>query len=132
MSASGIYTWSYAGGSFEVALRPLAGVFFCEKFMSAATYTASGDELAVDWKKFGKYNFRKTSSSPVTFDGSAEGNESNWRKMEFKREFSAMELALFGEAGLGTVWNFAYEGGEFEVQIYAYVYKVCLYLCMYV
>ena len=125
MTVAGVYTWSYAGGDFEISLRPgPASVFFCEKFMQSASYTSGGIDggeagdckLAVDWKKFGKYQFRKTLASPLTFEGSVEGNEANWRKMEFKRSFSPLELALFGDNGLGTVWNFAYEGGEFEVQ----------------
>lgn len=36
--------------------------------------------------------------------------------MEFLRPFSAEELLVQGEFGAGSVWNFEYEGGSFEVQ----------------
>ncbi len=115
---SGVYTWSYAGGSFEVSLRPNSGVFYSEKFPSAASYafTDGGNtSLTVDWKKYGRYTFRRSVENPMNFEGFAEGNEANWRKMEFKRPFSAMETTLFGDNGLGTSWNWSYEGGVFEV-----------------
>jgi hypothetical protein len=102
MSIFGVYTWTYAGGSFEVSLRPNS-VFYCETFPSAASFTASdeGRSLSVDWKKYGKYNFRRSPENPAVFEGSVEGNEENWRKMELKAPFSAMEIALFGDNGLG-------------------------------
>jgi len=108
----GVYDWSYAGGSFQVALRP-NGTFYCEKYPAQAKWQVVDNKLQVDWKNFGQYEFVIGSSSVI--EGSLVGNPSNWRKMSFARAFTETETALLG-AGFGSVWDFAWEGGSFEVE----------------
>jgi hypothetical protein len=50
----GVYSWSYAGGSFQVELRPF-GSFYCKSYPATATWTLVDKTLTVDWKKYGKY-----------------------------------------------------------------------------
>ncbi len=45
-------------------------------------------------------------------EGSLVGNSSNWRKAQFVRMFSETELKLLSG---GSVWNFEYDNGAFEV-----------------
>ena len=45
-------------------------------------------------------------------EGGMVGNSSNWRKAQFVRDFSEMELKFLNG---GSVWNFEYDQGSFEV-----------------
>jgi len=111
---AGIYNWTYQGGNFLVAFRP-RGVFYCEKFPAAASWSNSGNVLTVDWKKFGVYEFPLRGDNNVSLDGYVQNNRENWRKVEFVRDFNAVEMALLGE-GYGTAWNFIWEKGSFEIE----------------
>lgn len=113
----GIYIWSYAGGQFEVELRP-NGVFYCKSYsVSNSSWhlkSPSDKDVIIDWKKYGTYEF--VTSSEGKFDGFVVGKPENWRKMEWLRSFSLEEKLLLGSEGFGTAWNFEYQGGSFEVR----------------
>lgn len=108
----GFYKWSYQGGIFDVCFRPF-GVFYCEKYPAQGRWEIQGSKLLVDWKNFGKYEFNLT-NGPVA-DGCALGNPANWRKIEYSRDFNISERILLGD-GYGSVWNFQYEGGAFDIE----------------
>lgn len=110
----GFYKWSYAGGDFSVSFRP-NNVFHCAKFPAAATWEVQGDKLVVDWKKFGVYEF--SLSGAAVLEGSARGTPTNWRKIEYVRDFNATERLLLAN-GFGSVWDFAWEKGSFEVEFH--------------
>ena len=44
------------------------------------------------------------------------GSKDNWRKLEFLRSFTPEEMIVQGDYSCGSVWNFEYAGGAFEVQ----------------
>jgi hypothetical protein len=111
---AGVYNWTYQGGSFVVAFRP-RGVFYCEKYPAAASWSIASNLLTVNWKNYGSYEFPLKSDSNEKLDGFVQKNPTNWRKIEFIREFNPTERALLGE-GFGTVWNFIYERGQFEIE----------------
>ena len=123
MSKFGVYEWTYAGGSFTVALRP-NGTFFCALYPAQATWQAVDGGLLVDWKNYGQYEF--TAESNGVIEGSVRGEPSNWRRMAFKREFNETEMALLG-AGFGSAWNFEWEKGAFEIEfrVDGYNHFVC-------
>lgn len=108
----GVYELSYAGGSFSVALRP-NGTFYCAQYAAQATWQVVDSKLSVDWKNYGQYEFVVGNST--IFEGSVKGDASKWRKLTFIRAFNETESALLG-AGFGTVWNFEWEKGAFEVE----------------
>jgi hypothetical protein len=110
----GVYRWSYKGGQFDVSFRPL-GVFQCSKYPGEANWNVNASNLlTVNWKGFGCYEFPLSGGS--TIDGYAQGNTSNWRKIEFLRDFSLTEQLILGE-GFGTAWDFVYDKGSFEVEL---------------
>lgn len=108
----GHYSWSYAGGAFPVALRS-NGVFYCSSFPAAATWVSTGDGVNVDWKKFGKYTFTNEDGEMV---GGQADNLSNWRKMQFIKDFTESEKLVMGDGG-GSCWLLQYSGGSFEVEL---------------
>ncbi len=112
MMSLGVYEFLHAGGSFHVALRP-NGFFFCAEYAAQATWQVVGSNLYIDWKNYGQYEFAVV--NPVSLDGSVIGDSSQWRKMVFLRPFNRTEMAIMGQ-GFGTVWNFEYEHGSFEVE----------------
>jgi hypothetical protein len=116
----GYYVWSYGGGKFEVSLRP-NGIFFCELYKANAKFTVENSILTIDWKNYGIYEFQLTNNQDV-IEGSTKGNPSNWRKLEYLKEFSLTEKVLFGNS-LGSIWNFIYEKGSFEVEFHADAYN---------
>lgn len=124
-SAAGSYVWSYKSGSFPVTLRP-NGVFFCKDHMAPATWTTdpATSALLVDWSKYGKYAF--TASGEGQFEGSIVGNADSWRKMKFVQPLTPAEALLLGEGG-GSVWDWEYAGGTFEVEFIcdSYNHFVC-------
>ncbi len=109
----GVYEWTYSSGKFIVALRP-NGTFYCEKYSAQATWTVTDSKLYVDWKNYGQYDFTLTAAVD-TIDGHVHGDASKWRKMTFLRDFNETESAILG-AGFGTVWDFAWEKGSFEIE----------------
>jgi hypothetical protein len=113
----GIYRWLYKSGQFEVAFRP-QGVFYCSKYPGEASWQIDhGNKLLVNWKSYGVYEFSLSSSTPsASIDGFAQGTPSNWRKLEFLRDFNQTERLLLGDQGFGSAWNFIYEKGAFEVE----------------
>lgn len=119
----GVYVWSYSGGSFDVAFRP-QGTFYCSKYPAKASWKVEGDSLSIEWGKFGSYTF--TLGGGESIDGHAVGQPTNWRKLSFKRDFDATEQALVGD-GYGSVWDFEYAKGHFEVEFHAdgYNHFVC-------
>eukprot|EP00292_Cryptomonas_paramecium_P022627 CAMPEP_0113680574 /NCGR_PEP_ID=MMETSP0038_2-20120614/11415_1 /TAXON_ID=2898 /ORGANISM="Cryptomonas paramecium" /LENGTH=197 /DNA_ID=CAMNT_0000599011 /DNA_START=6 /DNA_END=599 /DNA_ORIENTATION=- /assembly_acc=CAM_ASM_000170 len=119
----GVYNWRYAGGSFQVELRPF-GSFYCKSYPATASWTLVDKVVSVDWKKFGKYELEIKDPSTKSLEGGLAGNPSNWRKAEFVRPFSEAELRLLSG---GSVWNFEYDQGSFEVQFHAdgYNHFVC-------
>jgi hypothetical protein len=54
----------------------------------------------------------------TNLDGYGSGKPENWRKIEYLRDFTYGEKLLLGE-GLGTVWEYQYERGAFEVRFQA-------------
>lgn len=122
----GLYRWTYKNGTFNVAFRP-NGTFYCSRYPDNALWTLTGEKLIIDWNKFGTYEFLLPAEGVTTLDGHLSGKEDNWRKMEFLREFSSQELLLLGEHGLGSVWDFQYEKGHFEVRFHCdgYNHFVC-------
>jgi hypothetical protein len=111
----GVYRWSYKSGAFDVSFRA-NGVFQCAKYAGEASWAVNGANLLVNWKGYGVYEFPLTGTAAL--DGYAQGNTSNWRKIEFLRDFNATERLIFGD-GYGTAWNFIYEKGSFEVEFRA-------------
>ncbi len=120
----GFYRWTYAGGEFLVSFRP-NGVFHCSKFPASATWVVNGNSLIVDWKKYGVYEFTFSGNS-ASLQGHARGAPANWRKIDYIREFNATERALIGN-GFGSVWDFGWEKGSFEVEfrIDGYNHFIC-------
>jgi hypothetical protein len=114
----GVYRWLYKSGQFEVAFRP-QGVFYCSKYPGEASWEvdAASSNLLVNWKSYGTYEFPLSSvSSSGSVDGFVQGNSSNWRKLEFLRDFNQTERLLLGDQGFGSAWNFTYEKGAFEIE----------------
>merc|ERR1740123_1994123 len=99
--------------------RP-AGKFFCTRFQAQANWEIEDGLVKVDWGKFGKYEFKPEAKGAM--DGWAvpknPDNDSNWRKLAFKRPLSDEELCIIGE-GAGTEWNFSWSGGEFPIMFKA-------------
>ncbi|CAD7948248.1 unnamed protein product [Amoebophrya sp. A120] len=75
--------------------------------------------VKIDWgKKFGQYEL-EFDPAHKTMAGGCVSNptqtkEQDWRKAQFKRPFSPVELALFGE-GAGSEWMLQWEKGEFPI-----------------
>ena len=111
--APGHYTWTHPSGSFPVCLRP-NGVFFCPSFQQESTWSVSdANKLHVDWKKYGQYEFAPNGDG---LEGSAVGSPEKWRRMTFLRPFSEAEAVVMKGAG-GSVWEFQWEKGAFEVEL---------------
>ncbi|KAL3893630.1 MAG: hypothetical protein SGPRY_014097, partial [Prymnesium sp.] len=122
----GIYDFQHAGGSFDVHLRS-NGRFFAPKFQAKASWELREEgtqkKLFIDWAKFGKYELL-VDLTTKSGTGSAVGKPESWRKMAFKRAFSAAELALFD-----SEWSFIHpsaclspsrsSGGNFKVEFRA-------------
>lgn len=119
----GVYAWSYAGGAFDVVFRP-SGVFYCPKYPAKAAWRVVEGKLQVEWGKFGNYEFGVAPGDVL--DGHALGQPTNWRKITYLRDFNATERALLGE-GFGSVWNFEYAQGSFEIEFHCdgYNHFVC-------
>ena len=109
----GVYDWSYAGGTFEVALRP-NNTFYCAKYPAQSSFAVTDSKLYVDFGKYGQYEF--SLGNPDLLEGSLRGDPSKWRKLAFKRDFNETETAILG-AGFGSVWNFEWEKGAFEIEL---------------
>lgn len=103
-SVAGVYSWEYANGRFDVALRPNS-VFYCPKYPAGASWSFVDGALCIDWKNYGKYELMKTETG---FEGSAVGKPANWRKMTYSRPFTDIETLLMGDGG-GSVWNYEWE-----------------------
>lgn len=117
MALPGIYTWAYGGGSFPVCLRQ-SGVFYCAQYSSAAKWNLAtnpdhSSKLSIDWKNYGQYELKQVGEGQ--FEGSQTGKPNNWRKMAFLRPFNDHEMLMMGGGG-GSVWNFEWEKGAFEVE----------------
>lgn len=118
MINTGVYTWQYAGGAFPVTLRP-NGVFHCGQFPALASWSAEeqggiAKRLFIDWKNFGKYEFGIAADGSC-LEGCSVGNPSNWRKMTWSRPLNDAEKLLMAGEG-GSVWDFQWEKGSFEVE----------------
>jgi len=122
---SGIYRWIYKNGQFEVAFRP-HGIFQCSKYPGEATWELTGDLLVIKWKSYGIYEFPNVNVALPRLEGFAQGSTSNWRQLEFLRDFTPAERILLGE-GYGSVWSFIYEKGSFEIEFRtdSYSHFVC-------
>ncbi len=110
----GVYEWSYSSGSFTVALRP-NGTFYCQKYPAQANWQIVGSKMYIDWNNYGQYEFVVTGDQNV-IEGSVRGDSTKWRKLTFQRDFNEIESAILG-AGFGTVWNFEWEKGSFEIEL---------------
>ena len=62
----------------------------------------------------GKYEFASADSNGL-FSGSLIGTPSSWRTMQYTGGLSEIDTILLGNGG-GSVWNFEYEKGAFEVE----------------
>lgn len=117
----GVFKWTYETGSFDVELRQSKNVFYCPKYMSSgSTYEFSDNynKLFINWKKYGTYEFVKSTESTNLFVGNVVGDLQNWRKLEFIRPFTVEEELIFGEYGSGSAWDFQHAGGSFEIQFF--------------
>lgn len=114
MALAGKYLWSYASGAFTVQLRP-SGVFYCPKYTSgSARWEAEGEgRVKIDWGSYGNYVLDLGADGEFT--GASVSNPASWRKMRKDADFSPSETLLMGEGG-GSVWDFAWEKGSFEVE----------------
>lgn len=121
---AGVYNWSYSGGDFDVVFRP-HGVFYCGKYPGKAKWEIVDTKLMLNWGKFGSYEFQIIDHQDI-IEGHAVGAPTNWRKIAYKRDFNPTERALLGD-GYGTVWNFEYAKGSFEVEFHtdSYNHFVC-------
>ena len=113
----GVYSWSHAGGSFPVCLRP-SGVFYCAQYASAAKWDLQSGpneskKVSIDWKNYGHYELNVVGDGLL--EGSQKGKLNNWRRMTFIRAFNEHEVLMMG-TGSGSVWNFEWEKGNFEVE----------------
>ena len=109
---NGVYSWKHPSGEFNVHLRN-NGVFYCKDYPAAAKWMENDSKLQIDWKNYGSYELMKTSE--IELEGSVVGQPSKWRKMSFQRPFTEMENLIMGEGG-GSVWDFQWEKGNFEVE----------------
>lgn len=83
--------------------------------MARSSWELTEDKhLLIDFGKFGDYRLAMTSAEPPAFDGSAVGEPSNWRKMDFKSPFPVAYRKL-----MDSVWNFEHKGGSFPVEFRA-------------
>jgi hypothetical protein len=119
-----VYEWSYAGGKFDVVLRP-HGVFYCSKYPAQATWTMEDNKMLIEWGKFGSYEFPFLGNLDVV-DGYGTDNKTNWRKLTYARDFNPIERLLLGD-GHGSVWNFEHAKGSFEIEFHVdgYNHFVC-------
>eukprot|EP00966_Prymnesium_polylepis_P045847 1061182-Prymnesium_polylepis.1 len=92
--STGVYDFTWIGGSFEVELRT-DGVFFCKKFPADARWSFDDETLEIDWCQFGQYVLKAQGDELV---GGAKGNEANWRTARFKRAFTPQEELLSASA----------------------------------
>lgn len=111
---SGYYQFNHPGGTINVCLRN-GGVFYCPQFPVGGStwYVDINNVLQIDWKKYGKYELEITAAG--TMEGGVVGNHANWRKMVFISPLTNADNLLIGNGG-GSVWNFEFEGGAFEVE----------------
>ena len=110
--SSGHYLFSYAGGTFPVDLRP-SGVFYCSQFPAQAKYTVQENNMMIDWANYGKYVLQLEAAG--SWSGHKLEDASSWRKLTFSAPFIAEESLLMGN-GVGSVWGFQWEKGEFEIE----------------
>ena len=111
----GVYNFEYAGGQFEVHLRP-AERFFAPLYQAKSkwSFDADGKMMTVDFAKYGMYELRLEDEVAKTFVGAAKGNSESWRKMIFKRPFTKAELMLFD-----SLWEFQHPRGSFSIEFRA-------------
>lgn len=115
----GFYNWSYKSGQFLVSFRP-SGIFHCAKYPGKATWSVDANGLlTVIWQNYGVYEFPLSAPGATTIEGGVQGNPSNWRRLEYIRDFTPTERLVLGEHGYGSVFNFIYEKGAFEVEFRA-------------
>lgn len=109
-----------------MALRP-NGVFYCSKYPTKANWRVADNKLTVEFGKYGNYEFTLPAGGDGSIDGRALDNQANWRKLTHKRNFNPTETLLLGEHGYGSVWNFEYAKGSFEIEFRcdAYNHFVC-------
>jgi len=125
MSAADVVGWydfEWARGSFEVCFRP-AGHFFCPKFQAPARWTFTDGVVDIDWAKFGKYSLKfdaqaKMMDGGLVVDSGKEPAETDWRKAKHLRQLSPVEALIIGK-GAGSLWDFEWSGGKFEVEFKA-------------
>ena len=101
---TGVYNFTWSGGTFEVQLRA-RNIFWCPQFPADArwAFSAESQALEIDWGKYGQYVLKVQGSELV---GGARGNESDWRKASFKRAFTPQEELISGSA-----WMLHFENG---------------------
>jgi len=113
----GWYDFEWSGGKFDVCFRP-GGHFFVPEFQAPATWKLDGNQIKIDWKKFGKY-IMKWDVGKKTMDGmlDKEGADptKDWRKANFREPLSTVEKLLYG-LGAGTEWELQWMEGSFPVQ----------------
>ena len=95
-----------------MCLRP-SGVFYCMQYSSSSKWEATSSGITIDWKNYGQYELNIAGANELV--GCQKGKPANWRKMNFLRPFNECETAMMGGGG-GSVWNFEWEGGSFEVE----------------
>lgn len=81
LSASAWMLHHEGGTPFRVEFRA-DGHFNCDAYPGHHFYKLDGDKVAVDWGKFGSYDFTLDAAAKV-MTGSLRGDPASWRKCEY-------------------------------------------------
>ena len=109
----GVYAFEWAGGSFDVELRNDGKTFWCRAFPDDCAYDLRGDELRVDFGKFGTFDFREAHLG--VWEGHRHTDEADWRRCVFKRSLTPAEQLVSGSA-----WDLHFKRGTpFRVEFHA-------------
>jgi hypothetical protein len=97
---TGVWSWSYAGGEFEVSFVE-GGEFVCVDYPAQATWSGCcgtcSEKITVDWANFGNYTMKMTEDGK-SMEGCYTGYPDDWRKAVFLREHTSEELASIRQA----------------------------------
>ena len=85
----GAWLWSYKGGSFEVHFAPNSE-FVCPSYPAHSHYDVQGEEVRINWGKYGNYSMT-IGSDGKTMEGYYAGYPDEWRKAVFVRAHTEEE-----------------------------------------
>mmetsp|Transcript_15101 Transcript_15101/g.38321 ORF Transcript_15101/g.38321 Transcript_15101/m.38321 type:complete len:113 (-) Transcript_15101:263-601(-) len=87
----GIWDFSYAGGTFEVAFLA-SETFYSREYLCKSKWTRSAPTtVQIDWVQFGNYTL-EVAADGKTMSGSVTGQPGEWRKAVFKRALTEQEV----------------------------------------